>query len=264
MVTSGKRMWRDATSTGEPEISFRLPCFRIDRPTGTGGAVRLWTRKAASLAVALCAGCAGEPDLGMYGWNASTVDYLRAGPSAPVERLPAALVLPADRGLGPPPHAIVLFGREDGPLRATCDALQSGLPRLRPADEAWTPLATAWPDLRAADELVTADAKDCDRLADYYDLDRSRSALAALGLAQARGPVLVARPGEEGEAVVLDLSALDDGDLRRALSVWRERITSEPRYWAEGARANAVGEDLRALVGTQAVVVATAPAVPAD
>ncbi|WP_207483591.1 hypothetical protein [Arenibaculum pallidiluteum] len=181
-----------------------------------------------ALASALAAGCAErDADLGMYGWNASMV---QPGGGASADPTAAAMVVPSDRSFGGPPGAEILFGHPGLRVEIACEALQSGLPRLDDGAP-WRPLATRWPDERAADEMTAADARDCPRLADFYDFARAAPRLASLGLPGAAGPVLAGRAADEGPEIVVDLSSVPVEEMRRAVGLWRDRITREPRFW---------------------------------
>jgi hypothetical protein len=217
-------------------------------------------------AASLLPGCAErDSDLGIYGWNATEVRPYRADAAESPERLPIAAVTPADRPFAPPPRGLILFGEEGPHLAAACRELGEGLPREAPAGQGtsaqgtsareifgqgeggWAPVATLWPDARAADELTPLDAQDCAGLARYYDLDRARAALAALGLPRRAGPVLAADPGAPGEVMVLDLTGLPEEDVRRGVAAWRDRITREPGFWG-GPAVELAREELSDLV----------------
>ena len=81
------------------------------------------------------------------------------------------------------------------------------------------------------------DPRDCPRLLEGYDYARAKPMATALGKMASPGPILVAwkapypRGTELGDELVLDLSTVGDDELGRALEIWMDRITKDPRVW---------------------------------
>jgi hypothetical protein len=94
----------------------------------------------------------------------------------------------------------------------------------------------------------------CTDLIDNYDYDRAQARLAALRMADVRGPVLVAYTREKNLSAPLDLSGvIDRSDINFALRKWQAIIVQDVDNWSS-QWANRMAVETRILLTNSAPV----------
>jgi len=111
---------------------------------------------------------------------------------------------------------------------------------------------TFWPDTRSSTMLPRSTT--CTDLIDNYDYDRAQARLAALRMADVRGPVLVAYTREKNLSAPLDLSGvIDRSDINFALRKWQAIIVQDVDNWSS-QWANRMAVETRILLTNSAPV----------
>ena len=132
------------------------------------------------------------------------------------------------------------FFEQFRPIR---DPLQSSRYSIRP---------TFWPDTRSS--TMRPRNTTCTDLIENYDYDYAQARLAALRMADVRGPVLVAYTREKNLSAPLDLSGvIDRSDINFALRKWQAIIVQDVDNWSS-QWANRMAVETRILLTSSAPV----------
>jgi len=123
---------------------------------------------------------------------------------------------------------------------AICDAFIRNLqPVGRYPRHDWNSIMpTYWPIDDSI--IINEHSPDCTEWIGAYDYARASTMASSIKKLASEGPILVAwsRPFEkttdEDSALVLDLSDFMVEDFDRAIGIWMDRITRDPKVWNEG------------------------------
>ena len=90
----------------------------------------------------------------------------------------------------------------------------------------------------------------CDEYIELYDYSRAKILLSKASQLSTRGPILAAWSTQDvsSEILIFDLSNLDENDSDRAMLIWKERITMNPRVWNNGFKLVKIREELRSFL----------------
>lgn len=121
-------------------------------------------------------------------------------------------------------------------------AVQEAFVRHLEHVDKYSSTAASWimPTYWLAEKGFDPNELDAKAWIDNYDYARAKIIAASVNALSSKGPLLVAwsKPFEEApageKALVLDLADFSNEDLDRALRIWKDRITRDPKVWRDG------------------------------
>lgn len=113
-------------------------------------------------------------------------------------------------------------------------------------------IPTYWLLKKRQKHTNTEDFSNCKFLIDNYHYARSLSILSMVDKLSVKGPVLIAESNFKGakETLIFDLSNFSEDEFERAMRIWRDRVTMDPKVWTEGFTYVIAKEEIRNLFQT--------------
>ncbi|MCP4705366.1 MAG: hypothetical protein GY865_12220 [candidate division Zixibacteria bacterium] len=98
------------------------------------------------------------------------------------------------------------------------------------------------------------DVENCKWLVNNYNYPRAFSMASKIKKTSLEGPILIACSqrfedvDSTSQALILDMSKFENGDIDRAFEIWKERITKDPTNWNNGFNLSMIREHFRIIV----------------